>query len=688
MKRVKNLKIFIFILFFFHFVPLLLMAQNERGIPFLHYYSPKVYQAHDQSWTFFQDKRGILYVGNGDGLLQYDGVSWRLLQLPAKTIIRNFAVDSTGRIFYGSAADLGYVDTDSLGNLRIMSLLSKLSKEDRKFSDIWQTIVIRKDVYFSSYNKLFRYKNGRFKVWNSKASIHPIFLYKSQLYLKIAGKGIMKIDENDSIVPITFGDFFKDMSFNTVADFEGKVMVAVDKVGCFLYDPEQISDKGRAMKRFPTELDSLFRKSKVWSMHKLKNGYYSVSTFGKGVYIIDKNGKLITQLTKEIGLESEIVYDTYEDNFQNLWLATNKGVLSVDVSYPITLWDKRLGLFGTPEAIVRHKDVVYIATHQGIYYFKNNKINKIAGIDDKCWSFISYKEPNDTTKQHLLVGVFDGIYEIKDFKLNQIVASSAFAAEFLQSKKNPNRIFVTFKDGFGSLRHENGQFVFEGKLPNIKDDIRGIGEDEDGTIWLGTFRSGIFRVRFNDNNLSKPEIKLYQTEAGLKSLKNILVFTLKNKIVFGTENGLYQYDSKSDKFVHEKTLPTQFYNETRDIFWLLERPDGNVWLSGLKNNKSPIGIAQPKKEGGYSWFYQPFRLMPEMMVLAFSVENEGSAWIGGSEGLYRYDAQIKFDYLKNFNTILRKVSIGKDSVIFGGNFFDEKNGVRINTLTQNDFLKP
>jgi len=57
-------------------------APTELGLPFIRNYSPKEYGAHAQNWTIAQDSRGVMYFGNGIGVVEYDGVSWRLIQFP------------------------------------------------------------------------------------------------------------------------------------------------------------------------------------------------------------------------------------------------------------------------------------------------------------------------------------------------------------------------------------------------------------------------------------------------------------------------------------------------------------------------------------------------------------------------------------------------------------------------------
>ncbi|MBU2223048.1 MAG: hypothetical protein KKB00_03340, partial [Gammaproteobacteria bacterium] len=50
---------------------------SENGLPLLKNYKPKEYNAGTQNWAIVQDQRGILYVGNNVGVLEFDGVHWQ-----------------------------------------------------------------------------------------------------------------------------------------------------------------------------------------------------------------------------------------------------------------------------------------------------------------------------------------------------------------------------------------------------------------------------------------------------------------------------------------------------------------------------------------------------------------------------------------------------------------------------------
>jgi hypothetical protein len=55
-----------------------LSGQNTIGLPDIINYEKEKYYAGTQNWGIVQDKKGILYFANNEGLLSFDGTSWEV----------------------------------------------------------------------------------------------------------------------------------------------------------------------------------------------------------------------------------------------------------------------------------------------------------------------------------------------------------------------------------------------------------------------------------------------------------------------------------------------------------------------------------------------------------------------------------------------------------------------------------
>jgi len=131
-------KIFMILLFF----PLACQAQNrnELGKPFLSVWLSKDYGAEASNWAIVQDDRGVMYFGNTSGILEYDGVSWRLIQFPNRSVCCSLAKDAKNCIYAGGVGDFGYLVPDRIGQMRFVSLLPKVPEEARDIADAFMAV--------------------------------------------------------------------------------------------------------------------------------------------------------------------------------------------------------------------------------------------------------------------------------------------------------------------------------------------------------------------------------------------------------------------------------------------------------------------------------------------------------------------------------------------------------------------
>ncbi len=652
------------------------LYSQENGKPFVQNYSPKEYRGHTQNWDIVQDSRGIIYIANGDGILEYDGSNFRLIQLPQKKGGRSLDIDNQGIVYYGSADNFGYLCPNKKGQLEAKSLTHLLKKEDTVFGSVWQTLFCDGTVYFRSYKKLFAFSNGKLKSWDFQNNTSTLFFHNKKLFISEIGVGL-KVLNGDVFRPVKG---ITEHSYISIPYTNKEVVLGNRYKTLKIFNTETEKIEGL----FPTEIDSIILKTRIYSVCEF-NDKIILGTDGSGAYIIDKGGHLLQSVTEKNGLQNSSVLSLGVDNSGNLWLALNNGISKAGISLPIEYWNKADGLKEIVEAIKRYNGDLYIATHGGIYNLEKGAVKKFNDYKKQCWSFLDFQEHEDTSRHHFLIAKHDGIFEIKNKKLIRISSKSTF--ELIQSKKEPRRIFAGEPDGVSSLVFENGSWFDEGKLNGIEYNVRSLVEDKDGILWLGTFRSGVFKLKFNDS-IIYPEVKLYGLESGFPSLKNILVYNYNNRLIFGTEGGLYRYDDIGDKFVPDTSFGDKFCNGTRDVFSFAQKKNGDVWMSGLNNAKGEIGVVKQYNEGKSNiWNSIPFRMIPEMMVLAFYVEDNGVAWIGGSEGLFKYDPKKDTGEYGHFKTVIRKVAI-PDSVLFYGTFVDNLED-EIKVLSQQpDFSIP
>ncbi len=668
-----------------------LFSQKPEGAPFIRNYSPKEYDASSDNWAIAQDKRGIMYFGNASGVLEYDGTKWTLIYVANVSLVRSIAIDSSGTIYIGAVGEFGFISPNEKGVMVYHSLLEKLPKEERDFADVWKTYVTPEGVYFQTFTKLIRINNNSVKIWKPETSFHFSFLVNNKFYINEKEKGLKTI-VNDEIVLVNGGSIFSGLRIYSMLPYpENKILIATREKGLMLMDEKQ-SLNDSAIHFLNSKINTYLINDQVYGGVMLNNGSYAFATLKNGVLITDINCNTIQLLNKKSGLQEDIVKSVNTDNQNNLWVALGKGISHAEISSPLTSLNDAQGLKGSIQDIVKYKNSLYIATSLGVFKAVDGYFVPISGITSQTWSLKITAIEKDS---FLLASTEAGIFKIEN--VTGSILKEGFGYTLYQSKINSERVFIGMSDGLSSLRYENGKWINEDYINGIDKEIRSVAEDKNGDLWLGTPFDGLIKIDFTENTSLKNslvttwnksyKIYNYDTVSGLPDMKYNIPYNFKNKIVFATFKGIYEFDQTSSQFNPSKILSSEL--KESQVYRFVPKDSSTIWMFTVTLSSSKeTGIAYLQKDNTYSWYSKPFGKIRESEIHAIFPDKNGVTWLGGPDGLLRYDENVKKDFSKNFYAHIRKVIIGKDSLIFGGTFYTIQDSFNIPILSQEKFLIP
>jgi hypothetical protein len=316
----------------------------EAGAFFFKQYLPDDYGADAQNWAVVQDARGVMFFGNTEGLLEYDGARWTHIQLPtAGSIVRSLGVDASGTVYVGGKNEFGFLKEDGSGVLQYKSLLDKVPASDRNFGDIWTISATRAGVFFGSSPRIFRWsRQTGMTTWKAPTRFSRLFSVDDLPYVVVIGSGLHRISAGhlelvpggsqrqatgDKLDPVPGGEQFQ-RQISGVFSFAGSLMVATSTG---LYRQE-----GNKFVPFSTDADELLKKAAVYVCAPLSNGDLSIGTFQGGLVLLTPAGHVDKIIDKQSGLASSYVNAIYNDRAGSVWLALNLGIVHIETELPVT----------------------------------------------------------------------------------------------------------------------------------------------------------------------------------------------------------------------------------------------------------------------------------------------------------------------------------------------------------------
>lgn len=624
---------------------------DEVGAPFfLEHFRPQDYGHFHQNWSVVQDERGIIYVANNAGaLLEYDGVSWRLIKTETNTIVRSLALGKDGFVYVGTKGDFGYLAPDSTGTLRYVSLLDKVDLSDREFSDVWGTHVTSEGVYFQTRTRLFRWDGKALKVWDDGLSFHTSFVVQNRFYVRAIGVGLLEVTK-DTLHLVPGGEAFAERRVYMMAPHgDDHILIGTRKDGFFDYHDRKLTP-------FPTEADHILRDFNLYHGCALPGGFYALATLGGGVLIIDDQGRLVQILNKASGFPDDWVNYVYADTQRGLWMALDAaGIARVDVPSQLTMYDDRLGLDGTVLVIKRHQESLYVGTSTGLLKLEEPEPGEHR-VSPRVIDVISGVTIPDliAADSILFAATHEGFYAIRGGE-PELVEEGAFFT-LIESKRFPGQILLGKRGGLARLHYTpegwETEDVYQGKA-HPSDEIRSIAEEPDGTLWLGAADGTVLRLRFPEREETL-EPERFTKEDGLPD-ESVSVESIDGEVVFMSEHGIYRFDARQAsgaKFYLDTSLLSSGDAVPSPLRDFVQDDNENIWMV----HDDGITIAIPQKEGRYHFESPPVLRFPKKSTLAsIYVEEGGIAWIGSGDELVRYDPSVEKIYDRPFSTLVRRI---------------------------------
>ncbi len=648
-----------------------LQAQQQIGRPLINNYSYQDYEGNSVNWWVLEDKEGIMYFAQGNGIMQYDGVNWNFFRAENGGT-RCMVQDDSGTIFVGGTGNIGYLKHNQVGSLEYVSLNDKIPEAHQVFGEVWEVDYYQGRVIFRTEFKLFCWDGTSIKVIDSEDGYHVGNIVNDIYYLRIWGRGLCYLTDQDTLELVPGGERFANERIYVILPYDEKrVLLGTRNEGFYLFD-------GTNYEPFRTEADDPLRSNLYLPGVALQDGRFLLNSFSTGAYLIDHDGRLIQKYTVDNGLQDGAVDFTFLDSRGVLWMALFNGISSVNLNNSFTYLDKDMGL---PTNVVfyvkRFKGTLYLSTNDGIAYLdeETNRIELLEGTFGQGSEFLEFRE-------RLYVGTGDmGLIEIKGNSFEYVKKNLNYdlraSSQVLQSKVDPNRLYIPHQQGITSLYFNTVKNQFEVESQNSEYTFSGGGanllETPEGNLWVTANESG--KVFFIKPKFGTGQFDLADAEKVVYDQKNGLP---DSPIGFGAFDDEIQFFAPRVKKTlvfqpDQQNFVPQKYIYDDWIDW--DRQSSNITKDGagklFLNAGSGVIVLTKDANGQYTVNTDTFKELKNSTIWYIYVEDPQSdgtqvVWMTGPDGVVRYEGKLEKPSIPNFVTHIRRLTISGDSLLYAG----------------------
>ncbi|MEN8201619.1 MAG: SpoIIE family protein phosphatase [Bacteroidota bacterium] len=673
-----------------------MMAQpNKNGVPIVTNYEHFITNGSEQNWCITQDHRGIIYVGNNNkGVLEYDGVEWRRIPVPRDPIIRSLVTGDNGVVYVGAVSEFGYLMPDKQGDMRYHSLSDTLNQEKYPFGDVWRSYFHQDKVYFCTYNFIFLYdiaKDILTKISTPEYTFFS-FLIDGVLYSSSYGKGLMRYEKGEFVM-VKGGRFFKEKSITGLVPYdETSLLAGTFGNGVFLFDIRNgVIDESFIEK----ELDAYFRTGNVTNIRRLEDSFV-VSGFN-GVVILNRDGEASEIISeKENLIDKNVPNVYYNDRMEHtspLWIANYLGVSKLEPTNPFRVFTESSGIEDFVNDIILFNETLFIATFNGLYYKSSDptgtRFIPLAGTEGTVIRHLMVFKPSrnrefliaSSEAKTYVIDPWKNLSELKELISNppeNLPEQEEYAGRFAVQDPDDQALFYTGRIHVVGVEYYRGRWTEKSRIRELRDEIL-LNKviDKYGFLWTSSDK---WVVRIDINEKNDPSRKFFLRESGLPSDENNRVFLDPDtrEVLIGTTNGFYRYNYYSDAMycdtIHNPILPPG----ENLVMAFYQDHDGDYWYSFENEELGWTELVARKKGTGLQIIHdKAFQRLASTSTDVIYSSNEKEVWFGKSDRLYHFNkSHVRNDSLP-FHTLIRRVSLNTDSLIFNGSHYSGQNRPQI-----------
>ncbi|OWY19478.1 hypothetical protein BVG80_18110 [Sphingobacteriales bacterium TSM_CSM] len=459
----------------------------EKGVPFIHTFTPAEYQNKGKIWAIGSAPNGMIYMAADKGLLEYDGKTWKSYK-GSEGFTRSLAVINDSLIYTGSDLDFGVWRRNKYNDFEYTSLYSFKEELSQYNEEFWHVYRLSGNILFVSAHNLYVYKDNRITKIAAPNRFTGSFSVNDSLFFTDKKKGLLVLSDL-LLKPVC--EFPEDAGFEMVGAYRHNNNTVFVTKNSGLY-----TIAGGKLTPVSNQLSQELKAAKVFSFEQINNTYPAFGTVLKGLLISNTDGKLIHNISKYKGLPNNTILSLHYSPAGKLWVGMDYGVSSLDINSNLTYFYDYRGDFGTGYTALLKNNTFYLGTNQGLYQsgwedLNNNtsfyQFKLLPGSEGQVWSVMHIAGS-------VFVGHDHGLFLLSGSKLERLSNQSGVWTVMAYK----DYLLAGSYNGISIFKKSGNKWVYYKQMELILGSCNQILLEKDNIIWVNIPNYGVIRSVLND----------------------------------------------------------------------------------------------------------------------------------------------------------------------------------------------
>lgn len=378
------------------------LATSPRyaGTPFMQTWDPSSYGASVDNFCVVQHPAtGLIYVGNGSGVLEFDGARWRLISPPAgEGEVTSLCIDHRGRVWGGYRGSVLRLEPDARGELRALSMHPRLPAGFQAQNFASPVVATTRGVFTCDRKSLILFGDDEgpaqsWRIAEGAADVTRLWQIDDEPYVQLSAPDnrVFRLRRNRlEEVPRLTGPVLA-----AHAERDGTWQLATTR-GIQWWN-------GTAILRERRPLDDDEALQSVF----LADGRIVLGTVNRGLIVCDREGRVLQMLSRPEGLFSFQVRGLATDREGGVWAVQPGGIVRLQLDSPYARHGPTQGLEGSAVYFVRHRGELYVGGSEGV--FRRDRAGQFSALPKLAGQIIGLVSHDDwlfalTTEQLFALG--------------------------------------------------------------------------------------------------------------------------------------------------------------------------------------------------------------------------------------------------------------------------------------------
>lgn len=656
---------------------------NRFGLPPIRNYHYAVTGGGEQNWGITQDQRGVIYVANNDnGILEFDGSSWRVHPVPGNVPVRSVVAGDNGIIYTGMTGDFGLLEPDRGGSLRYRSLLDSIQREAYSEYDFWRTYYVEDKVYSCGRQVIIVLDaaSDELSIIDPPEHSDHTFFIGTQMYIFNFDFGLMKYEGKGFVTVNGGGNFIAKRISGLVPTDSDQFLVSTFSDKCYLLDTFSGTIDSTFLK--PSLMEELVS-SRVIYLQKLDKDIY-IGTLTNGLIVLNEKWEVKHRLSENEGLLDNaipfFIFDPDPRGSHALWIAHWKGISRVDFNSPFryrSIGPGISGMYGGGRGdlitdLEQFGGDIFVSTLGGLQqHHRNPEFVRVRPVRGIRRAVNDLQVANPSLGNEFLFAASDERTYV--FNRNMQLSTLPAGGQALLLDRNRPELVYLGGDQFKAFQYKRGQWT-EILSVDIDTEILSMCQDRYGLIWISTW-SGLLRLEISE--LEEPEFQYFSREERLQS-RTVEVFTEpeSQELLVGSREGFFRFDYVQEKLVFDSLYNSILPAGKNSIKTIHSGANKLLWIS-FENDHSGWNLLAVRKTGsGFQKVYERsfLTLSPLISTDVFYTDAEEQLWFTRASTLYHFNDSYATESKDSLEVLMRSVSLADDSVLFNGTYYIARGG--------------